>query len=116
MSCLRGLWGVFDEDPGFAMDTDDLPFTWLTVAGTVPNILTPSDFIGGMAAGDDDIDAETSSIDPKDTAGPGIATVSRAREEAECDSPCFVAPTLFRGMLTPSLICIPWPRVLGRLE
>ncbi len=83
MSCLRGLWGVFDEDPGFAMDTDDLPFTWLTVAGTVPNVLTPSDFIGGVAAGDDDIGAETSSIDPKDTAGPGIATVSRAREGGE---------------------------------
>lgn len=93
------MWGVFDEDPGFAMDTDDLPFTWLTVAGTVPNVLTPSDFIGGVAAGDDDIGAEASSIDPKDTGGP-----------------CFVAPTLFRGMLTPSFICIPWPRVLGRLE
>lgn len=93
MSCLRGLCGrleVFDEDPGFAMDTDDLPFTWLTVAGTVPNVLTPSDFIGGVAAGDDDIGAETSSIDPKDTAGP-----------------CFAAPTLFRGMLTPSFMCMP---------
>ncbi len=95
MACLRGLWGVLDEDPGFAMDTDDLPFAWLTVAGTVPDILTPSDFIGGVAAGDDDTGAETSSINLRDTAGPGVATFNHAREGAGCDSPCFVAPTLF---------------------
>ena len=39
--------------------------------GTVPKDLTPSDLIDGAAAGDEDIGAEASSIDPKVTAEPG---------------------------------------------
>lgn len=41
------------------------------LAGTVPKDLTPSDLIDGAAAGDEDIGAEVSSIDPKVTAEPG---------------------------------------------
>ena len=41
-----------------------------TAAGTDPKDFTPSDLVGGMAAGDEDIGAETSSIDPKVTAEP----------------------------------------------
>lgn len=46
-----------------------LPFTWPVVAGTEPKDLT-SDLMGGAAEGEEDIVAETSSIDPKVTAEP----------------------------------------------
>jgi hypothetical protein len=86
--------GVLDE-------IEALPLTWEggVAAGTDPKERTPSDFRAGAAAGDEDIGAETSSIDPKVTA-----------------EPCFTAPTLLLLTETPSLIGIPWPRVLGRRE
>jgi len=90
------LNGGFVED-----ETDDFPFIWLTVAGTEPNVFTPSadDLMAGVAAGEEDMGAEASSMDPKETT-----------------EPVFVAPTLLRGILTPSFIGIPCPRVLGLLE
>lgn len=61
---------VFDIDAA-----EGLPLTGacaeVGVAGTVPNDFTPSVFIGGTEAGDEDIGAETSSIEPKVTAEPG---------------------------------------------
>jgi hypothetical protein len=73
-------------------ETDDFPFIWLTVAGTEPKDFTPSAeaLIAGVDAGEEDIGAEASSMDPKETA-----------------EPVFVAPTLLRGILTPSFIGIP---------
>jgi hypothetical protein len=71
----------------------------LVVAGTEPNDFTPSDLMAGVAAGDDEMGAEASSIEPNVTA-----------------EPCFTAPTLFLGMLTPSFMGTPWPRALGRRE
>jgi hypothetical protein len=70
-------------------------------AGTVPNDFTTLSFMGFGAAGDEDIGADASSIDPKVTG-----------------EPCFAAaaPTLLRGMLTPSLIGTDWPRALVRRE
>jgi hypothetical protein len=68
------------------------------LAGTVPKDLTPSDLIDGAAAGDEDIGAEASSIDPKVTA-----------------EPCFATTTLLRGTVTPSLTWTPWS-ALGRRE
>lgn len=59
------LGGRFKE--GFEMDA--LPFT-CPVAGTDPNDLTPSDFTAGVEAGEEDMGAETSSIDPKVTGEP----------------------------------------------
>jgi hypothetical protein len=65
--------GADDEDPGDAVDTDGrvteaLP---LLAAGTVPNDLTIASLIdGGAAAGEDDICAEASSMEPKVTAEP----------------------------------------------
>lgn len=50
-------------------DIDAFPLTW-PVAGTDPKDFTASDLIAGVAAGDEDIGAETSSIDPKVTAEP----------------------------------------------
>ena len=38
--------------------------------GTDPKVFRPSDFVRGTAAGDGDVGAETSSIDPKVTAEP----------------------------------------------
>lgn len=55
--------------------------------------------MGGAGVGEDDIGADASSIDPNVTT-----------------EPCFAAPTLLRGMLTPSLMGTPWPRALGRRE
>jgi hypothetical protein len=93
-----------DEEPteiaGGLADTGDFPFiVFGVVAGTEPNDLTPSAFIAGTETGDEDICAPASSIEPKVTAEPLLA-----------------APTLLLLMLTPSLIGIPWPRVLGRRE
>ena len=34
----------------------------------------------------------------------------------EGDEPRFTAPTLFRGILTPSSMDVPWPKALGRQE
>jgi hypothetical protein len=43
--------------------------TWLElVTGTDPKVCTFSDLVEGTAAGEEDIGAETSSIDPKVTA------------------------------------------------
>ena len=65
--------GVGCNDDGFVV-TDDLPLTGFpTVAGTLPNDLTPSDLApaaAGAAAdvaaeGGDAIEADVSSIDPK---------------------------------------------------
>jgi hypothetical protein len=53
-----------------ADEIDCLPLTWPAFAGTVPNDLTPSDLTAGVEAGEEEIGAETSSIDPNDTAEP----------------------------------------------
>lgn len=81
------LKGGFVED-----EKEDFPFIWLGVAGTEPNDFTLSAeaLMAGVAAGDEEIGAEASSMDPKDTT-----------------EPVFVAPTLLRGILTPSFIGIP---------
>ena len=42
----------------------------MTYNGTDSKNFMPSDLVGGTAAGDEDIGAETSSIDPKVTAEP----------------------------------------------
>lgn len=71
----------------------DPPF-WTT---TEPKDLTPSaGFTAGADAGEEEIGAGASSIEPKVTG-----------------DPCFTA---FRGMLTPSFTETPCPRVLGRRE
>lgn len=96
--------GAEDDAPGDAVDTDGrvteaLP---LLAAGTVPNDLTiVSLSVGGAGAGEEDICAEASSIDPNVTG-----------------EPCFpaAAAPMFRGMVTPSLIGTAEPRALGRLE
>lgn len=53
-------------------DMEAFPFTWpiLVAAGTDPKVLTPSDLMGGVAAGEEDMGAETSSIDQKVTGEP----------------------------------------------
>jgi len=94
-----------DEDPTETteglVDIGDFPFTGAT-AGTVPNDLTPSDFIGGTEAGDEDIGAAASSIEPKVT------------PELLLAAPTLLLLVLL--MLTPSLMGMPCPRVLGRRE
>jgi hypothetical protein len=64
---------------GAREDIEALPLTWpgaafwpeaVVAAGTVPKDFTPSDLRAGAAAGDEDIGADTSSIDPKVTAEP----------------------------------------------
>lgn len=88
--------GVCDDD-----EVEGLIFAGaeVCVAGTEPNVLTPSDLIGGTAAGEDEIGAVTSSIDPKVT-----------------DDPDFIPLVGLRAPATPSLNETPWPSVLGRLE
>lgn len=52
-------------------DIDGLPLMWVDAgtgaAGTVPNDLTTLSFMGFGAAGDEDIGADASSIEPKVT-------------------------------------------------
>lgn len=82
-------WNSFlTSNLGFATGVEDavfdneaaagLPLTgWaeVGVAGTVPNDFTPSVLMGGTEAGDEDIGAETSSIEPKVTAEPGFTVL-----------------------------------------
>lgn len=81
MSSFAGLEGVegtveggvdAEEDgaKGALDEIEDFPLTWPEVAGTDPKDFTPSDLMGGAAAGEEDIGAETSSIDPNVTADP----------------------------------------------
>lgn len=84
--------GAEDDAPGDAVDTEGrvteaLP---LLAAGTVPKDLTiVSLIVGGAGAGEEEICAEASSIDPNVTAEPCLAAA---------------AAPMFLGMLTPSLI------------
>lgn len=96
------------DDAGF-WDIEPLPFTCpgrgvpeLGMASTLPNDFTSAlTADAGAVAGDEEMgaDAAASSIEPKVTG------------EA-----CFAAPTLPRGMLTPSLMGMLWRAALGRLE
>ena len=80
-----------------------------------PNDSTPSCFIGGVGAGEGEMGAETSSIEPK-------VTMDAVREDKEREMekrrnvPCLTAGTLLREMLTPSFMGTPWPSALGRRE
>ena len=51
-------------------DTDGFSMTRYVATGTDPKVLMLSDLVGRTVAGDEDIGAETSSIDPKFTAEP----------------------------------------------
>jgi hypothetical protein len=77
----------------------DLPLRRALSAGTEPNDLKPSCFMGGAGAGEEEMGAETSSMEPKVTA-----------------DACLTAGTLLREMLTPSFMGTPWPSALGRRE
>ena len=77
--------------------------------------------MGGAAAGEDDIGAEASSIDPNVTTEPGKErknSICNQKRGETMNKPCFkaAAPTLPRGILTPSLMGTPWPRALVRRE
>ena len=76
--------------------------------------------MGGAAAGEDDIGADASSIDPNVTTEPGKKkkSICNQKRGETMDKPCFkaAAPTLPRGILTPSLMGTPWPRALERRE
>jgi hypothetical protein len=55
-----------------AADMDAFPLIWDdAAAGTVPNDFTTLSFMGFGAAGDDEIGADASSMDPKVTGEPG---------------------------------------------
>ena len=92
--------GLVEDDEEAAGGTTDalddmeaLPLTWpegpfwpagVAAAGTDPKDFTPSDLRAGAAAGDEDIGADTSSIDPKVTAEPA-KRISAARDEVTAD-------------------------------
>ena len=59
------------DTTGGLEDMEAFPLTWPVATGTDPKVFTPSDLVGGMTPGEEDIGAETSSIDPKVTAEPG---------------------------------------------
>jgi hypothetical protein len=93
--------------------------TWpvAVATGTDPKVFTPTYLVGSTAAWDKGIGAETRSIDPKVAAEPVHWEIKRENMlKKDNDKPCFRAPTLFRGILTPSLMGISWPGALGRRE
>lgn len=111
-----------EEPAGRDDDIDGFPLMWVDVvagvAGTVPKDFTTLSFIGFGAAGDDDIGADASSIEPKVTDEPVERVSGESQRKWGWCTPCFAAaaPMLLRGMLTPSLIGTAWPRALGRRE
>lgn len=78
-----------DDEPAAGREANGT-FPLTCVLGNDPKDFTPSDLTGGAEAGEADIGAVTSSIEPKVTA-----------------EPCLTAPTLLRGTLTPSLTGTP---------
>lgn len=81
--------GALLDDDGTEVteDIDDLPLVSCAGdTGTDPKVLGTSGFMDGTAAGEEEMGADGSSIEPNVT-----------------EDPCFTDPTLFRGMLTPSL-------------
>ena len=97
-------------------DFVEFPLRRALSAGTEPNDLTPSCFMGGAGAGEEEIGAETSSMEPKVTADAVREDEKREREKRR-NMPCLLtAETLLREMLTPSFMGTPWPSALGRRE
>jgi hypothetical protein len=88
-----GAGEVDDRASGGRDEMEGLPLTWPTVAGTDPKDFT-SDLMGGAAEGEEDIGAETSSIDPKVTADPnGIEVLVRTLyhgDHIDCGQTCLV--------------------------
>ena len=107
ISLLSSLGGVGDaaggEGEGARDDLADLP---LISAGTEPNDLTPSCFTAGAGAGEEEMGAETSSIEPKVTAD-AVKDDEEGEVERTRDVPCLTAGTLLREMLTPSFMGTP---------
>jgi hypothetical protein len=83
-------------------------------AGTEPNDLTPSCFTGGAGAGEEEMGAETSSMEPNVTAD-AVKEDEEGEAERTGNVPCLTAGTLLREMLTPSFMGTP-PSALGRRE
>lgn len=85
-----GVRGVEDGANGGRDEMEDLPLAWPVVAGTDPKDFT-SDLMGGAAEGDEDMGAETSSMDPKVTADPdGIKLLVRRFGYTVMSIPCLV--------------------------
>ena len=93
----RGVVDVDEEAVGGTTDALDdieaLPLTWperpycpagVAAASTDPKDFTLSDLRAGAAASDEDISADTSSIDPKVIAEPAKG-ISAARDEETAD-------------------------------
>jgi hypothetical protein len=88
-----GAGEVDDGTSGGRDEMEGLPLTCPAVAGTVPKDFT-SDLMGGAAEGEEDMGAETSSIDPKVTADPNeitllVRTVQHV-SHIDCGQTCLV--------------------------
>ena len=106
-------------DGGIPVENDVVRECILPFAGTEPKDLIRSGFIVGAGAGEDEMGAEASSIDPKVTDDPGDGR-NRLRLGAGCAGGKACAPDFdaFEDVRapTPSLNATPCPNVLGRLE
>ena len=72
--CCVEVDGFAVDDTDVEEEVDGLPLTvdiGVAVAVTDPKLLGASDFIGGTEAGEEDIGADVSSIEPKVTEEPG---------------------------------------------
>ena len=113
MSNFGWFVGGCEDEPA------DLPFAAaeVGVAGTDPNEDTVADFIVGTDAGEEEMGAEASLIEPNVTAlAAGTHTLSirpRVITSAQLYTPDFA---VFVGLRAPSLNETPWPNVLGRRE
>ena len=84
-------------------------------AGTEPKDLIPPGLIVRTVAGEDDMGAAASSMDPKVTDEPGTCEIVRGSARGGGDAPGFVALVGVRAP-TPSLNDMPCPSVIGRIE
>ena len=116
ISLLSSLGGVGDAAGGEGPREDfvELPLRRASSAGTEPNDLTSSCFMGA-GAGEEEMGAETSSMEPKVTAE-AVREDEEMKREKRRNVPCLTAGTLLRGMLTPSFMGTPRPSALGRRE
>ena len=70
---------------------------------------------GEAGAGEEEMGAETSSMEPKVTAD-AVSEDGEREMEKRKDVPCLTGGTLLRAMLASSFMGTPWPGALGRRE
>jgi hypothetical protein len=92
---------------GIDPEADNLPLTWPESTDMLPKDSTPSDLIGCTEAGEEEIGAEASVMEPKVTEGPMLC-VTASICGFWLGASCFIDPIFRGGTQRPFFRCSPW--------